>query len=110
MTTLWLAVHDGESDLRAHPFSTKEKAERSVADYILRRLRCEMDDEEDQKELDDCYSAGDYNGVMEVWNAWSVENDYRETFSIQEKVLDTSVTDPYEDAELAQDALPESEL
>jgi hypothetical protein len=95
LTTLYLAVHDSESDLRAHPFSTKALAERSVADYILRRLWCEADDEA-KDEMQACYRAGDYNGVIEVWNAWSIENDYREEFGIQEKVLDAAVTDPYE--------------
>ncbi len=93
MTKLYLAVHDGESDLRAHPFSTKALAEKSIADYIMESLTLEADDRA-QEEMRECYVGGDYKGVMEVWNAWSIENEYREEFSVQEKVLDAPMAPP----------------
>lgn len=83
---VFVVVNDGGGDITVDVFSTKEKAQKHVADYILSVSSGEL-----QKEVQGLYDAGEYDSVMEVWNAECVETEEWDTFSVQERTLDVPV-------------------
>jgi hypothetical protein len=83
---VFVAVNDEGSDISVNVFSTQEKALKYVADYCVAVSSGEL-----QEELKVLYKSGDYNGVMEVWNADCVEKEEWDTFSVQERTLDVPV-------------------
>lgn len=83
---VFVVVNDGGGDITVDVFSTKEKAQKHVADYILSVSSGEL-----QKEVQELYDAGEYDSVMEVWNGECVETEEWDTFSVQERTLDVPV-------------------
>lgn len=81
--TVYVVVNDSPEDITATVFSTKNKAEKALADLILEKSKTAPMSEDVKLDISVCHDAGGYNEVIEVWNWWSIENEKHDDFSIQ---------------------------
>jgi phytoene/squalene synthetase len=82
-----VVLQDTDSGIYTSVFSTPMKARKAVANVIFRRVD-EVEDEEVQREIKQAYEEKEWEIVMQAWNAWSVETEYRDEYAIEIREMD----------------------
>lgn len=90
--TIWVVTYDWGVDAKTFTFSSRQKAEKAVADYIMSKsFQYEVDDR-----MQAVYERGYYNEVREIWNVLSQDLGMDIVFFIDQTTLDADITVPTE--------------
>lgn len=82
-----VVLQDTDSGIYTSVFSTPMKARMAVANVIFRRVD-ECEDEEVKQEIKQAYEEKEWWLVVQAWNAWSAETEYRDEYSIEIREMD----------------------